>query len=52
MRILIAEDDAISRIFWTEHCSATGYAVIVVENGAQAIAELVKQDAPRLALLD
>jgi two-component system, cell cycle response regulator len=29
-----------------------GYAVISVENGAQAIAELVKQDAPRLALLD
>jgi diguanylate cyclase (GGDEF)-like protein len=26
--------------------------VIAVENGAQAIAELVKQDAPRLALLD
>src|SRR5260370_750467 len=52
MRILIAEDDAISRTLLERTLQRAGYAVISVENGAQAIAELVKQDAPRLALLD
>jgi two-component system, cell cycle response regulator len=52
MRILIAEDDAISRTLLERTLQRSGYAVISVENGAQAIAELVKQDAPRLALLD
>ena len=50
--ILVAEDDAISRILLERTLQRAGYAVISVENGAQAIAELVKQDAPRLALLD
>jgi len=52
MRILIAEDDAISRTLLERTLQRAGYAVIAVENGIQAIAELVKQDAPRLALLD
>jgi two-component system cell cycle response regulator len=52
MRILIAEDDAISRTLLERTLQRAGYAVISVENGAQAIAELIKQDAPRLALLD
>jgi two-component system cell cycle response regulator len=52
MRILVAEDDAISRTLLERTLQRTGYAVISVENGAQAIAELGKQDAPRLALLD
>jgi len=52
MRILIAEDDAISRSLLERTLQRAGYAVIAVENGSQAIAELVKQDAPRLALLD
>jgi two-component system cell cycle response regulator len=52
MRILIAEDDALSRTLLERTLQRAGYAVISVENGAQAIAELVKQDAPRLALLD
>jgi two-component system cell cycle response regulator len=52
MRILIAEDDAISRTLLERTLQRAGYAVIAVENGAQAIAELIKQDAPRLALLD
>ena len=52
MRILVAEDDAISRTLLERTLQRAGYAVIAVENGAQAIAELVKQDAPRLALLD
>lgn len=52
MRILVAEDDAISRTLLVRTLQRAGYAVISVENGAQAIAELVKQDPPRLALLD
>jgi diguanylate cyclase (GGDEF)-like protein len=52
MRILVAEDDAISRTLLERTLQRAGYAVIAVENGAQAIAELVKEDAPRLALLD
>jgi two-component system cell cycle response regulator len=52
MRILVAEDDALSRTLLERTLQRAGYAVISVENGTQAIAELVKQDAPRLALLD
>ncbi len=52
MRILVAEDDAISRTLLERTLQRAGYSVIAVENGAQAVAELVKQDAPRLALLD
>jgi two-component system, cell cycle response regulator len=52
MRILVAEDDAISRTLLERTLQRAGYNVIAVENGAQAIAELLKQDAPRLALLD
>jgi two-component system cell cycle response regulator len=52
MRILIAEDDAISRTLLERTLQRAGYAIVSVENGAQAIVELTKQDAPRLALLD
>src|SRR5882724_5820458 len=52
MRILVAEDDAISRTLLERTLQRAGYEVISVENGAKAIAELVKQDGPRLALLD
>jgi len=52
MRILVAEDDAIWRTLLGRTLQRAGYEVISVENGAKAIAELVKQDGPRLALLD
>ncbi len=52
MRILVAEDDVISRTLLERTLQRAGYEVIAVEDGAKAIAELVKQDAPRLALLD
>ena len=52
MRILIAEDDAISRTLLERTLQRAGYEVVAVEDGEKAIAELVKQDAPRLALLD
>jgi len=52
MRILVAEDDAISRTLLERTLQRAGYDVIAVEDGARALAELAKQDAPRLALLD
>jgi diguanylate cyclase (GGDEF)-like protein len=52
MRILVAEDDAISRTLLERTLQCAGYEVISVEDGAKAIAELIKPDAPRLALLD
>ena len=41
-----------SRTLLERALQRAGCAVIAVENGSQAIAELVKQDAQRLALLD
>src|SRR5258708_22050508 len=52
MKMLVAEDDALSRTLLERTLQRAGNEVISVENGAQAIAELVKEDAPRLALLD
>jgi two-component system cell cycle response regulator len=52
MRILAAGDDALSRTLLERTWQRASYAVIAVENGAQAIAELFEQDTPRLALLD
>jgi two-component system, cell cycle response regulator len=52
MRILIAEDDAISRTLLERTLQRAGNDVISVEDGGKALVELAKQDAPRLALLD
>jgi sigma-B regulation protein RsbU (phosphoserine phosphatase) len=52
MRILIAEDDRISRRF-LEHALATwGYEVQSTADGDEAWAALERPDPPRLALLD
>jgi two-component system cell cycle response regulator len=52
MKILIAEDDALSRVLLERTLQRAGYEVVAVENGEQAIQELAKEDAPQLALLD
>jgi len=52
MRILIAEDDALSRTLLERTLQRAGYDVIAVEDGARALQELDKEDPPRLALLD
>lgn len=52
MKILIAEDDPISRLVLTTHLSNWGHEVIVAVNGFEAWEELQKADAPRLAILD
>jgi len=52
MRILVAEDDALSRVLLERTLQRGGYEVTAVEDGTLALAELRKQDPPRLALLD
>ena len=52
MKILIAEDDAISRRLLQKTLENAGYEVLAVENGRLAQEELCRADGPRLALLD
>lgn len=51
-RILIAEDDAISRELIATRLKKWGFEVVVTENGTQAMAALREQNAPPLAMLD
>lgn len=51
MKILIAVDDALSRLLLERTLQRAGYDVVSVENGERAIEEL-GEDAPQLALLD
>ena len=52
MRILIAEDDAISRRLLQAALVKWGYEVIVTTNGDEAWQALQEPDAPSLAILD
>jgi two-component system cell cycle response regulator len=52
VKILIADDDSISRRLLERTLQHSGYEVIVVEDGRQAASELSKTDGPRLALVD
>ncbi len=52
MKILIAEDDEISRRVLQVTLAAEGYEVVATENGAAAWAILEKDDSPNLAILD
>lgn len=52
MKILIADDDPLSRRLLEKTLMRAGYEVIPVPNGRQAVEHLSKPDAPRLALLD
>jgi CheY-like chemotaxis protein len=52
MRILIAEDDRVSRHVLLTMLVKWGYNVVAVNDGAQALMELHKPDAPHIALLD
>jgi two-component system cell cycle response regulator len=52
MKILNADDDAISRRLLEKTLLRAGYDVVAVENGMVAAEQLCKQDGPRLALLD
>ena len=52
MRILIADDEVLSRRLLEKTLERAGYQVISVDNGRQAADHLSRPDAPRLALLD
>ena len=52
MRILIAEDDAVSRRVLEATLLKWNYEVVVTTDGPQALEALKKPDAPSLALLD
>jgi diguanylate cyclase (GGDEF)-like protein len=52
MRILIAEDEAISRRMLEATLTKWGYDVVVTSNGDDALLVLRDQDAPLLAILD
>src|SRR5712664_4060945 len=52
MKILIADDDPLSRRLLEKTLERVGYEVICVPDGRQAVKSLGATEAPRLALLD
>jgi two-component system, cell cycle response regulator len=52
VKILIADDDAMSRRLLEKTLEREGYEVIAVDNGRLALHQLSLADGPRLALLD
>ncbi|MGB2669940.1 MAG: EAL domain-containing protein [Candidatus Acidiferrum sp.] len=51
-KILIADDDALTRRILGKMLEQAGYEVVAVENGRKAVQSLSSADGPRLALLD
>jgi diguanylate cyclase (GGDEF)-like protein len=52
MRVLIADDDSVSRLTLAHMLARWGYEVLAASDGTQAWSYLEKPDAPRLAILD
>jgi two-component system, cell cycle response regulator len=52
VKILIADDDALSRRLLEKTLERAGYEVTAVGNGREAVERLAEPEAPRLALLD
>ncbi len=52
MKLLIAEDDAISRIMLEAMVARAGYDPVLTSDGLSAYEVLGKPDAPKLAILD
>jgi diguanylate cyclase (GGDEF)-like protein len=52
VKILIADDDSMSRRLLESTLTRAGYEVVAVADGREAVARLSEPDAPRLALLD
>ena len=52
MKILIADDDPTSLSILTAVLQVFGHEVVALSDGAEALAALLKPDAPRLAILD
>jgi DNA-binding response OmpR family regulator len=51
-RILVAEDDPVSRTLIATRLTRWGYEVVLTNDGAEAITVLRRPDAPSLAILD
>jgi two-component system cell cycle response regulator len=52
MKILVADDDQLSRRMLEKTLQRAGYEVVAVQDGLAASEQLCKNDGPRLALLD
>jgi len=52
VKLLIAEDDTVIRRLLQVTLSRSGFEVVAVANGRQALEVMQKPDAPRLAVLD
>jgi DNA-binding response OmpR family regulator len=52
IKILVAEDDPVSRELICARLAGWGYEVVATQNGTEAIMALRKKDAPSLAILD
>ena len=52
MKILVADDDSISRVLMQRTLQKFGYEVVLAENGRKAAEILSQGDGPRLALID
>lgn len=52
MKILIAEDDSVSRKLLNAHLTKWGYNVIETRDGREALKILKQPDPPRMAILD
>ena len=52
MKILVAEDDAMTRLALAKNIEKWGYEVVTVEDGRKAFDLLNTKDPPRLAILD
>jgi DNA-binding response OmpR family regulator len=51
-RILVAEDDPVSRTLISSRLTKWGYDVVITNDGAEAMTVLRRSDAPSLAILD
>jgi two-component system, cell cycle response regulator len=52
VKILLADDDAVSRCLMERMLKRGGYQVVTAENGEVAARVLLSEDGPRLALMD
>jgi len=51
-KILVAEDESVTRMLFISHLSKMGFSVVAVEDGTKAWKVLQTEDAPRLVILD